>query len=42
MICKATDSSYNTQPETFGPIWNLRGVLGNAWHRIHVKVTSNN
>lgn len=33
---KATDSSYNTQPEEFAPIWNLRGVLSNAWHRITV------
>ncbi|XP_019867605.2 sulfite oxidase, mitochondrial isoform X2 [Aethina tumida] len=35
---KAVDSSYNTQPETFENIWNLRGVLSNAYHRIRVKV----
>ena len=35
---KAVDSSYNTQPESFANIWNLRGVLSNAYHRIQVKV----
>ncbi|XP_024125527.1 sulfite oxidase, mitochondrial [Oryzias melastigma] len=39
IICKAVDSSYNVQPETFAPIWNLRGVLSNAWHRVTVKIT---
>jgi len=38
-VCvKAVDSSYNSQPEDFGPIWNLRGVLSNAWHKIQVLV----
>ena len=35
---KATDASYNTQPETFKNIWNLRGVLSNAYHRVDVKL----
>ncbi|XP_067287332.1 sulfite oxidase, mitochondrial [Pseudorasbora parva] len=38
IVCKAVDSSYNTQPDTVAPIWNLRGVLSNAWHRVKVKV----
>lgn len=37
---KAVDSSYNTQPETFANIWNLRGVLSNAYHRVKVKVAA--
>lgn len=38
-ICvKAVDSTYNTQPDSVAPIWNLRGVLSNAWHRVNVKV----
>lgn len=37
---KAVDSSYNTQPESFENIWNLRGVLGNAYHRVKVKVSA--
>jgi sulfite oxidase len=37
-ICvKATDSSYNTQPEKVAHIWNLRGVLCNSWHCINVQ-----
>ncbi|XP_068123706.1 sulfite oxidase, mitochondrial isoform X2 [Hyperolius riggenbachi] len=38
IICKAVDSSYNVQPDTVAPIWNLRGVLSNAWHHVHVTV----
>ncbi len=36
IVCKAVDSAYNTQPEDVGPIWNLRGVLNNSWHRVTV------
>ncbi|KAL0901071.1 hypothetical protein ABMA27_006393 [Loxostege sticticalis] len=35
---KATDSNFNTQPERFDDIWNIRGILSNAYHRIKVKV----
>ena len=35
---KAVDSSYNVQPETFENIWNLRGVLSNAYCRLKLKV----
>lgn len=38
LVCKAVDTSYNVQPDTSGPIWNLRGCLSNAWHRVHVNV----
>ncbi|XP_032569428.1 sulfite oxidase, mitochondrial [Chiroxiphia lanceolata] len=38
IVCKAVDASYNVQPDTVGPIWNLRGVLSNAWHRVRVTV----
>lgn len=38
LCCKAVDRSYNVQPETAGPIWNLRGCLSNAWHRIHINL----
>ena len=40
LCCKAVDRSYNVQPETAGPIWNLRGCLSNAWHRINVNFTN--
>mmetsp|Transcript_16212 Transcript_16212/g.43676 ORF Transcript_16212/g.43676 Transcript_16212/m.43676 type:complete len:678 (+) Transcript_16212:69-2102(+) len=36
ILCRATDSSYSTQPERAAPIWNLRGLNCNCWH--HVKV----
>ncbi|KAH8289342.1 hypothetical protein KR054_004032 [Drosophila jambulina] len=35
---KAVDSAYNVQPEKFEHIWNLRGVLANAYHKVKVKV----
>ncbi|KAB1270232.1 Sulfite oxidase; mitochondrial [Camelus dromedarius] len=38
IVCKAVDDSYNVQPDTVAPIWNLRGVLSNAWHRVHVHI----
>jgi len=38
IICKAVDSSYNSQPDTTAPIWNLRGVLSTSWHRVPVFV----
>uniref|UniRef100_A0A8C5MLY3 Sulfite oxidase, mitochondrial n=1 Tax=Leptobrachium leishanense TaxID=445787 RepID=A0A8C5MLY3_9ANUR len=41
ILCKAVDSSYNVQPDTVAPIWNLRGVLSNAWHRVQVTVGAN-
>ncbi|ENN72598.1 hypothetical protein D910_02230 [Dendroctonus ponderosae] len=36
--CKAVDSCYNTQPERFENIWNFRGVLSNAYHRVKIKL----
>lgn len=33
---KAVDSNYNVQPESFENIWNLRGVLSNAYCRYRV------
>jgi sulfite oxidase len=36
LVCKAVDSSYQTQPERVESIWNLRGVLNNSWHRVSV------
>ena len=38
LICKAVDISYNVQPDSVEGIWNLRGVLSNAWHRVTVMV----
>lgn len=38
LCCKATDESYNTQPENAAGVWNLRGVVCNSWHSVQVEV----
>ena len=38
IVCKATDTSHNNQPDTPEGIWNLRGLFHNAWHRVNVTV----
>jgi sulfite oxidase len=38
VVCKATDSSYNVQPDTIQGIWNLRGINNNAWHRLELPI----
>uniref|UniRef100_A0A914XBC9 Sulfite oxidase n=1 Tax=Plectus sambesii TaxID=2011161 RepID=A0A914XBC9_9BILA len=38
LVCKATDRSYNTQPETPVGIYNKDGLLHNCWHRITIDV----
>jgi len=35
IICKATDASYNCQPESVKHIWNIRGIINNAWHNVN-------
>lgn len=36
MLVKATDEAYNSQPESYAAIFNQRGNLANAWHRLQV------
>lgn len=38
LAVRAVDAQYNSQPDNVAPLWNLRGVLNNAWHRIEIKV----
>lgn len=38
LVCKATDASYNTQPETANSVWNIRGLANNSWHCVTVQV----
>ena len=38
IICKAVDTSHNQQPESAEAIWNLRGLVHNAWHRVEVNL----
>lgn len=39
---RAVDSSYNVQPEDIRHIWNIRGVLSNAWSRVNLNVEKEN
>ncbi|KRX19206.1 putative sulfite oxidase, mitochondrial, partial [Trichinella nelsoni] len=34
LLCKATDSSHNCQPESPNSIWNIRGLVNNSWHKM--------
>ncbi|GJQ11149.1 hypothetical protein GpartN1_g2940.t1 [Galdieria partita] len=34
ITARAIDSACNTQPEV--PLWNLRGVMNNSWHKINI------
>jgi sulfite oxidase len=36
ILVKATDDAYNSQPESHKGIYNARGNLANAWHRLKV------
>lgn len=40
MLCfaVAVDDSYNVQPDTVPGVWNLRGMVNNAWHATSLKV----
>lgn len=42
IIAKTVDSAANVQPESVESVWNLRGVLNNSWHRVHVNVVPDN
>ncbi|KAJ3331935.1 hypothetical protein HDU76_001764 [Blyttiomyces sp. JEL0837] len=37
VVCKAVDTSYNEQPEKIESVYNVRGVLVSAWHRVKVQ-----
>ena len=36
LMCKATDASYNVQPESLKHVWNLRGINNNACHHVEL------
>jgi sulfite oxidase len=38
LTARAWDSEGNTQPEDPRPLWNFKGYMNNAWHRIGVTV----
>lgn len=36
LVCRAVDAAMNTQPSELEAVWNLRGIVNNAYHRIPV------
>jgi sulfite oxidase len=38
LVVRAWDSAANTMPERLETVWNVRGYMNNAWHRVRVFV----
>ena len=38
IVCRAMDIHSNSQPDTPLGIWNIRGVMNNAWHKITLQI----
>lgn len=38
LVVRAWDSAAQTQPEDPEQVWNFKGYLNNAWHRVRVRV----
>ncbi len=38
LVVRAWDSAANSQPETIASVWNFKGYVNNAWHRVVVTV----
>ena len=38
LISRATDSAGRMQPESVDQLWNFKGYMNNAWHRVEVEV----
>lgn len=36
LVCRAWDSAAQTQPEHPAHLWNFKGYMNNAWHRVRV------
>jgi sulfite oxidase len=36
IVCRAWDSATHTQPEDPAHVWNFKGYMNNAWHRVRV------
>jgi sulfite oxidase len=36
LVVRAVDSAAQTQPESVESVWNFKGYLNNAWHRVRV------
>jgi sulfite oxidase len=40
IVAHARDSAAHTQPKDPDKVWNLKGYLNNAWHRVRVRMDS--
>lgn len=40
LVARAFDSASNTQPEDPRHVWNFKGYMNNAWHRVRVNVVA--
>lgn len=38
LIVRAFDNAGNSQPETVETVWNFKGYMNNAWHRVNINV----
>ncbi len=38
LVSRAWDSAANSQPESIAQVWNFKGYMNNAWHRVRVMV----
>ena len=38
LVVRAMDTSANTQPEDVTQVWNFKGYMNNAWHRVNIEV----
>ena len=36
LVVRAWDSAANSQPETIASVWNFKGYVNNAWHRVAI------
>ena len=39
LAARAHDSGGATQPSDPGAVWNFKGYMNNAWHRVPIEVT---
>jgi len=37
-VVRAMDTAANTQPQDISQVWNFKGYMNNAWHRVSIEV----
>lgn len=38
LVARAWDTAANTQPERIETVWNFKGYMNNAWHRVGINI----